>query len=88
MTGKAYTGEVLIQVWQKCVKKRMSYVFDKQVNGQKEKNFRGSCKLPQADEKVCNENATNKKKQHAHKNVIDLRIGGIDFLHCWVTDSI
>ena len=32
----------------------MSELLDKQVNAQKEKNFRGSHKLPQA--KVCDEN--------------------------------
>ena len=40
----------------------MSELFDKQVNAQKEKNFRGSRKLPQAHEKVCDENETKKKK--------------------------
>ena len=34
----------------------MNELFDKQVNAQKEKNFRGSRKLPQAHEKVCDEN--------------------------------
>ena len=33
----------------------MSELLDKQVNAQKEKIFRGSRKLPQAHEKVCNE---------------------------------
>ena len=33
----------------------MSVLLDKQVNAQKEKNFWGSHKLPQAHEKVCNE---------------------------------
>ena len=36
----------------------MSELFDKQMNAQKEKNFRGSRKLPQAHEKVCDENET------------------------------
>ena len=40
----------------------MSELFDKQVNAQKEKNFRGLRKLPQAHEKVCDENETKKKK--------------------------
>ena len=35
----------------------MSELFDKQVNAQK----RGSCKLLQVHEKVCNENETKKK---------------------------
>ena len=34
----------------------MSELFDKQVNAQKEKNFQGSRKLPQAHEKVCDKN--------------------------------
>ena len=55
----------------------MSELFDKQVNAQKEKNFRGSRKLLQAHEKVCNENET--RKNNAHKNVID---GGKHFIRC------
>ena len=46
----------------------MSELFDKEVNAQKEslkKYFRGSRKLPQAHEKVCDENET-KKKNDAH----------------------
>ena len=42
----------------------MSELFDKEVNAQKEslkKYFRGSRKLPQANEKVCDENETKKK---------------------------
>ena len=42
----------------------MSELFDKEVNAQKEslkKYFRGSRKLPQAHEKVCDENETKKK---------------------------
>ena len=39
---------------------------DKQVNAQKEKSFRGSRKLLQAHEKVCDENET--KKQRKRKN--------------------
>ena len=38
MTGRAYIGEVLTQVQLKSVKK-MSELFDIQVNTQKEKNF-------------------------------------------------
>ena len=44
----------------------MSKLLDKQVHAQKEKNFRGSRKLPQAHEKVCDENET-RKKRCAHK---------------------
>ena len=43
----------------------MSELFDKQVNAQKEKNFRGSRKLPQAHEKVYDENET---KKHTRKS--------------------
>ena len=38
------------------IHQEMSELLDKQVNAQKEKIFRGSCKLPQAHEKVCDEN--------------------------------
>ena len=43
----------------------MSELFDTEVNAQKEfeKNFRGSRKLPQAHEKVCDENETKKRKK-------------------------
>ena len=37
MTGRAYLGEVLNQVWLKSIKKKMSELLDKQVNAQKEK---------------------------------------------------
>ena len=56
----------------------MSELFDKEVNAQKEslkKYFRGSRKLPQAHEKVCDENETKKqtkkqrKKRHVRKKV-------------------
>ena len=52
----------------------MSELFDKEVNAQKEslkKYFRGSRKLPQAHEKVCDENETKKqrKKPCARKKV-------------------
>ena len=42
------------------IHEEMSELLDKQVNAQKE-NFRGSHKLPQAHEKVCNENERNKQ---------------------------
>ena len=51
----------------------MSELLDKQVNAQKEKIFRGSRKLPQALEKVCDENERRRrrrKKRHARKNYI------------------
>ena len=42
----------------------MSELLDKQVNAQKEKNFWGSRKLPQAHKKVCNENETKKQEKN------------------------
>ena len=45
----------------------MSELLDKQVNAQKEslkKYFWGSRKLPQAHEKVCDENETNKEEKN------------------------
>ena len=48
MTGRAYMGEVLIQVWLR------NELLDKQVNAQEEssiKNFQGSRKFPQAHKK-------------------------------------
>ena len=63
----------------------MSELFDKQVNAQKEnlkKYFRGSRKLLQAHEKVCDENESRiRKRRHAHKNVIDGR--GEFIRHLW-----
>ena len=47
----------------------MSELLDKQVNAQKEnlkKYFRGSRELPQAHEKVCNEDESRKKKNDGH----------------------
>ena len=41
----------------------MSELLDKQVNAQKE-NFQGSRKLPQAHEKVCDENETKKQEKN------------------------
>ena len=50
----------------------MSELLDKQVNAQKEKNFQGSRKLPQAHEKVCDENESRiiRKKRRACKSII------------------
>ena len=45
----------------------MSELFDKEANAQKEslkKHFRGSCKLPQAHEKVCDENERKKQRKN------------------------
>ena len=64
----------------------MSELFDKEMNAQKEslkKYFRGSRKLPQVHEKMCDENETKKqrKKRRARKNVIDGRKHFIGRLH-------
>ena len=42
----------------------MSKLFDKEVNAQKEKNFRGSRKLTQAHKKVCDENEGKKEEKN------------------------
>ena len=48
-------GEVLTQVWLKSVKK-LSELFDKQVNAQKEKKLSGFTQAPASPRKVCDEN--------------------------------
>ena len=59
----------------------MSELFDKQVNAQEEKSFRGSRKLLQAHKKVCDENESRgiRKKRRARKNVVD---GRGEFIRC------
>ena len=53
----------------------MCELFDKQseyIKESLEKNFWGSRKLPQAHEKVCDENRSRiRKKRHARKNVFN-----------------
>ena len=67
MTGRAYFREVLNYVWLKSV----SELLDKQVNAQKEsKYFWGSRKLPQAHEKVCDENEKTRKNDTHVKMLI------------------
>ena len=44
MTGRAYMGEVLNQVWLK-IHQEMSELLDKELNALKEQIFRGSRKL-------------------------------------------
>ena len=46
MTGRGSAEQSLAEIHQD-----MSELFYKQVNAQKEKNFQGSCKLPQAHKK-------------------------------------
>ena len=58
MTGRAYIGELLTQVW---------LIFDKEVNAQKE-SLKKTCKLPYAHEKVCDENERNKQTKKQEKN--------------------
>ena len=45
------------------IHQEMSELLDKQVNAQKEKIFRGSLKLPQAHEKVCDENERRRRRK-------------------------
>ena len=53
------------------IHQEMSELLDKQVNAQKEKTFPGSSKLPQAYEKVCDENESRiRKKQRTRKSII------------------
>ena len=52
----------------------MSELFDKQVNAQKEKTLWGSCKLPQAHEKVCDENERNKESISRRKNDVCVKM--------------
>ena len=42
----------------------MSELLGKQVHAQKEKNFQGLRKLPQAHEKVCDENERKKQEKN------------------------
>ena len=45
------------------IHQEMSELLAKQVNAQKEKIFQGSSKLPQAHEKVCDENESRIRKK-------------------------
>ena len=49
------------------IHQEMSEFLDKQVNAQKEKIFRGSRKLPQAHEKVCDENERRRRRRRRKK---------------------
>ena len=61
MTGRAYIGEVLIQIWLKSVKKfRQTSECTKR---EFEKIFRGSRKLPQAHEKCVMKMKEERKKR-------------------------
>ena len=88
MTGRAYIGEVLIQVWLKSI------VSNKQSECIKRENFQGSHKLLQAHEKCAKQR--NKIKQSACKNVFNesqqfishiQRIGEKDLNELQVNDS-
>ena len=48
----------------------MSELLGKQVNAQKQKIFRGSSKLPQAHEKVCDENESRIRKNDTRVKVL------------------
>ena len=66
MTGRAYIGEMLIQIWLKSMHGEMSELVDKQVNVQKE----SLKKLPgftRAHEKVCDENERKKETNKQRK---------------------
>ena len=52
------------------IHQEMSELLDKQVNAQKEKIYRGSRKLLQAHEKVCNENQSRIRKNDAHVKML------------------
>ena len=56
----------------------MSELFDKQVNAQKEKNFRGSHKLPQAHKKCAMEIKQEKRRMPK----INLMEGRKEFIRC------
>ena len=47
----------------------MNELFDKQVNAQKQKNFRGSCKLLQAHKKVCDEMKQRNKQENSNMRI-------------------
>ena len=61
MTGRAYMGEMLIQIWLESMIRKL---VDKQVNVQNESLFRGSRRLPYAHKKVCDENERRKQKKN------------------------
>ena len=68
MTGRAYMGEVLIQIW--FLHEEMSELLDKQVNVQKESLKKTSgvyASSRKPTKKVCDENE-RKKKQLPRKN--------------------
>ena len=71
MTGRAYIHGGSAEPSLVEIHQEMSELLDKQVNAQKEKNFRGSRNLPQAHKKVCDEMT---KKRRMHKNIIEGRV--------------
>ena len=60
MTGRAYVHGRSAEPSLAEIHQEMSELLDKQVNALKEKIFWGSRKLPQAHEKVCDENERRK----------------------------
>ena len=63
MTGRAYVHGESAEPSLAEIHQEMSELWDKQVNAQKEKIFRGSRKLPQAHEKVCDENERRRRRK-------------------------
>ena len=64
LIDRAYMGEVLTQVWLKSIKK-LSELFDKEVNAQKESFIKKLPRFTQVSaslQKVCDENERNKEK--------------------------
>ena len=64
MTGRAYIGEVLIQIWLHEIHEEMSELLDKQVNVQKEslKKLLGLTKAPASPRKKCAMKIKERKK--------------------------
>ena len=60
MTDRAYIHGVSAEPSLAEIHQEMSELLDKQLNAQKEKIFRGSCMLPQAHKKVCDENESRR----------------------------
>ena len=79
MTGRAYIGEMLMQIWLKSMKKCMSELVDKQVNVQKEslKKLPGFTQTSRKPTKKCamkmkeTNKQTKKKKRRAPKIFFD-----------------
>ena len=62
----------------------MSELLDKQLNALNEKISWGSCKLPQAHEKMCDENERNEEKNNARVKMLLLLL----LLACGLYDHV